>query len=107
MANKCTYMYKISMWRKNKIDQTIYAYARNKRAVIDNCKEIYKEKKYDKFDVVMFGEADFRRHPEHFEPMPQDEVDYVIKANLAKADAYSQRKTEEPQVKFIPESEEA
>lgn len=107
MATKCTYMYRISMGYGNDIKEVVYAYGRNKQAVREGCRMIFKEKKYDKFDVVMFGEADYRKHPERFMPMPKDEVDYVIRANLGQADAYSQRKAEPPKVEFIPESEEA
>ncbi len=103
MAIKNTYIYKVSMGNGEDIKEVVFCYARNAEAARDGYKTVFKEKKYDKFHVVMFGEADIRVHPERFMPMPKDEVDYVIKRKLAEADAYAQRKTQS--IEFIPESE--
>ena len=106
MASKCTYMYKCSMGYGNDIKEVAFCYARNKRSAREGYREIFKDKKYDKFEVVMFGEADINRHPERFMPMPKDEVDYVIRASLANAPFYAQRKATPPQIDFVPEREE-
>ena len=105
MAGKNTYMYRVSMgYGKDNVKEVAFCYARNKECAITGMREIFKEKKYDRFDVVMFGEADIRKHPERFMVMPKDEVDYVLKQELAKADAYAQRKPEQT-IEFVPESE--
>ena len=99
MAGRNTYLYKISMGKNGQIKEIAFAYGRNKKAVIKGYQEIFKEKKYDKFDAVMFGEADIKRHPEYFMPMPKEEVEYIMQQELAKAQAYAQRKLPFPLIR--------
>ena len=103
MAEKNTYIYKVSMGKGNDVDEVAFCYARNKIAAREGYREIFRENKYDRFNVVMFGEADYKKHPEWFKPMPREEVDYVLRNKLADADAYAQRKI----IEQISESEEA
>ena len=102
MAIKCTYLYKVSMGNGDEVKEVVFCYARNKEAAKEGYKEIFKAKKYDKFDVVMFGEADIVRYPERFRVMPKDEVDYVIRTGLAQEAMYAQRKAKKD---FFPERE--
>ena len=104
MATKNVYMYRVSMGYGNNMKEVAFCYARNADAARAGMRELFGEKKYDKYDVVMFGEADIHKHPDRFMPMSKDEVDYIMKAELAKADAYAQRK--EQSAEFIPESEQ-
>ena len=102
---KATYMYRVTMgYGKDNPKEVAFCYARNSVAAREGMREILKDKKYDNFKIMMFGEADMKKHPDRFEAMPKDEVDYVINAQLAKANAYAQRKPVEPQIEFIPES---
>lgn len=101
MATKSVYLYGITMGHGNKEEEVAYCYARNAGIAVDSFKEIYKEKKYDFFLAKMFGEADMRIHPKPFEPMSREEVEYISRHGLAKADAYAQRKTPLPNGEFI------
>lgn len=92
MAIKATYMYQVTMGHGDKEERVAYCYARNSGRAVDGMKQIFAEDKYDSFSCKMFGEADFRVHPEPFMPMSRDEVEIISKNNLANAAAYSQRK---------------
>lgn len=92
MAHKTTYVYKIIMSRGNSKPITDYCYARNKSAAIDGMKEIYKEKKFDHFNVVCFAEAEFSQHPNLFEKLSERDVAIVKNRHLADAEKYSRRK---------------
>ena len=98
MANKNTYMYKVSMGNGDRIKEVAFCYARNARAARNGYKALFRDKKYDRFEVLMFGEADIKEYPDLFRPMPKEEADYIIRAALADAEAYAQRKPD-------PESE--
>ena len=90
-------MYKVMMGHNGKYEKEAYAYARNSSVAIHNMNELFKDENYDSYKAVMFGEADFNKHPDPFEAIPQDEVDYIRKNGLAAADAYSYKKSSVPE----------
>ena len=96
---KTTYMYRVSMGR-GKIDEISYCYARNSKTAREAYRELNKDKKYDTFEITMFGEALFAKHPEPFSLMPSDEIAYITQQKLAQEQAYAQRKAQP--VEFVP-----
>lgn len=102
MARRSVFLYGVIMGHGNKEEKVVYCYARNAGLAIENYKQLFKEEKYDHFRAKMFGEADVRVHDKPFEPMTKEEVEYISKNGLAKADAYAQRKSTLPQGEFVP-----
>lgn len=102
MAIRSVYMYKCSMGYNNNIDKVAYCYARNSKVAQQQFKELYKEKKYDTFNTVMFGEANIKVHQQPFEIMSEDEVKYILKSKIGQEPMYAQRK---PIDNPVPESD--
>lgn len=96
MAAKAVYMYQVTMGYKDSDEEVAYCYARNAGKAVEGMKEIFKEKKYDSFKAKLFGEADIKVHPDYFEPMSREEVEYINRLQLAQAAKYSQRRDTVP-----------
>ena len=92
MATKSTYIYKIMMGHNGAIERTEYCYARNSSTALYEYQQKFRDKKYDTFKAVVFGETNIKKHPGPFEEMPDDEVKIITERNIASAPAYSMRK---------------
>ena len=91
MAIRRTYLYRIELGHKGKIETTEFCYARNAHAAKEYYKEKYRDKRYDFFNAVVFGTADIAKHPGQFEELPSDEVDWLKAHNIGFAERYSLR----------------
>lgn len=92
MASKTTYVYQVMMGHGDKVDKVSYCYGRNMGVVVPEYQKQFSEEKYDSIKVKMIGIADIKKHPGPFEPMPQDEIDYILKNNIGQAEKYAYRR---------------
>ena len=89
MAEKKTYIYKVSMSRNNGPEKTVHLYARNAGIAVEFCKEAYKDKKYDAFKAVKKGESVLRETA-----FLTSEEERKLQSLQPEADAYAERRKE-------------
>ena len=100
---KTTYIYRVELGHAGVFEVKEYCYARNKKVAEAYYKEKYRDRKFDSFRAIAFGDVDFARHPGPIEELPQDEVNYILSHNLGMAEAYSNRVDRIPAANtFVP-----
>lgn len=92
LAAKSTYIYKVMMGKHGDISETKYCYARNSDTAKKYYKQKFKDKNYDTFITVAFGDVDIKKYPEPISEMPDDEIKYIQSKNIGNAELYSNRK---------------
>lgn len=104
---KTTYIYRVEYGKGNNNPEIDFCYARNARTAINKYKQKYK--KYDHFKAYAVGEADFRKHPDYYEDMPQDEKKYLLKIRGKIGEKYTMKKDNLPVSGgfFVPKEEMA
>lgn len=80
------------MGKHGNIEETRYCYSRNSNTAKQYYKQKLKDKNYDTFITVAFGDVDIKKHPEPISEVPDDEVQYIQNKNLGTAELYSNRK---------------
>lgn len=100
MAHKKTYIYRVLIGHDENIEVDIFMFARNSHVAKDYCKELYKDKKYNSYQVIKVGLSHYLRETGI---MSEYEAWKLRDSIASQSDKYSEREVEAP--KFITKKE--
>lgn len=100
MSQKKTFIYRMKLGYNDKVETDVFMYARNKETAINYCKELYRDKKYNKFKAIKVGISLWLRDT----GIVTAEEDKQLRNSVASmSDTYYEREIEMP--KFITKEE--
>ena len=103
MSQKKTYVYHVLIGNNDNVEVDCYAYARNAGRIIDYCKELYKDKKYNSYQAIKLGLCHTLQDTRILEDY---ESERLRRAGAEQGDKYSEREVEMPKFVSLEEAKE-